>query len=171
MEHPCNTQEHGYKCTGHTAVQSLDEMEFERGIWSAAQCGESEKVHKVVESGKCAVDQRDSAGYTALHYAARNGHLDICRYLVKNGAAVNSVTRAGRATALHRAASAGKSSVVSFLLSMKADGTLQDSDGKTALHRACEGGNRDIYMLIASQFPHLKNVADNKGNRPTIFRE
>ncbi|XP_066260413.1 ankyrin repeat domain-containing protein 39-like [Euwallacea similis] len=169
MEQPCKTQEHGCRCTIQTAAQSLDEMEFERGIWSAAQCGNSEKVRQLVQSGKCGIDQRDSAGYTALHYAARNGHLDICRYLVKNGADVNNVTRAGRATALHRAASAGKSSVVSFLLSTKANGTLQDSDGKTALHRACEGGNKDIYKLIASQFPHLRNVTDNKGNTPTVF--
>nr|CAI5856379.1 unnamed protein product [Callosobruchus analis] len=30
-------------------------------------------------------------GYTALHYAARNGQLDVCKLLIDNGANINAV--------------------------------------------------------------------------------
>lgn len=97
-----------HKCTSShsSAVQSLDEMDFERGIWCAAQYGDLERVEKLIKDG-CHVDKLDSAGYTALHYAARNGRTEVCRYLVKLGADVNAVTRGG-VTALCRAASTGK---------------------------------------------------------------
>lgn len=97
-------------CCDHThsssgVCQTLDEMEFERGIWHAAQYGELEKVGKLLHRG---VDVRDRSGYTALHYAARNGHVEVCKLLLRNGADVNAVTKSGCATALHRAASAGE---------------------------------------------------------------
>ncbi len=48
-----------YTCAG------LQEMEFERGIWSAAMDGEEEKVRRLLGSGT-SPDTTDSAGYTAL---------------------------------------------------------------------------------------------------------
>ena len=42
----------------------LKELEFERGIWSAAMDGE-EKVEKLLKSGVCP-SATDSSGYTAL---------------------------------------------------------------------------------------------------------
>lgn len=102
---------HSHDChSGASSVcQTLDELDFERGLWFAAQYGELERVRKLVFQGTC-VDVRDHAGYTALHYAARAGHLDVCRFLLAHGADINAVTKAGRATALHRAASVGEPS-------------------------------------------------------------
>lgn len=87
--------------------QTLDEMEFERGIWYAAQYGDIDRVRALLAAGT-PVDKLDSAGYTALHYAARNGHEEIVSELLRAGANINCATRAGHATPLHRAASAGK---------------------------------------------------------------
>lgn len=92
-------------CSNSTATQSLDELDFERGIWHAAQYGDLERVRKLINDSWDA-DTRDSAGYTALHYAARNGHMDVCKFLIDQGADINAVTRGG-VTALCRAASTG----------------------------------------------------------------
>lgn len=62
----------------------------------------------------------------------------------------------------------GKSEIVTFLLSEKADVALRDGDGKTALHRASENNHVEICEVLASRFPNLKDVADNKGNKPNI---
>lgn len=95
------------KCYKHSvASQSLDEMDFERGIWYAAQYGDLERVNKILKD-KGDANVRDSAGYTALHYAARNGHLKVCEILMENGASVDAVTKGG-VTALCRAATTGK---------------------------------------------------------------
>lgn len=53
------------------------------------------------------VNTVDNAGYSPLHYAARNGHVDICDMLLKNGAHIDAETRSGKATPLHKAAAAG----------------------------------------------------------------
>lgn len=44
----------------------------------------------------------DKSGYTALHYASRNGHLDMCKLLVGKGANVNALTKLGKVSALQR---------------------------------------------------------------------
>jgi len=69
------------------------------------------------------------------HYAARNGHADICELLLSNGAQVNTVTRTGHVSALHRAAYCGHCDVIRLLLEFGALTSLCDADGKTALHK------------------------------------
>lgn len=100
--HTCN---HG-TVSSSSVFQSLDELEFERGIWYAAQNNDLQRIKKLLSQGTN-VDKRDSAGYTALHYAARAGHDEICHFLLDSGADINATTRSGKATALHRAALAG----------------------------------------------------------------
>jgi len=95
------------ECGGHSGPnsvsQSLNELEFERGLWFAAQYGDMERALHLLDKG-FQVDQKDAAGYTALHYAARNGHLSLCRLLIDRGACIDAVTCQGQATPLHRAA-------------------------------------------------------------------
>ena len=67
---------------------------------------EVKRIDEFVRNGH--TNDRDNFGYTALHYAARNGNLEICQILIRSGnAEVNAVTKSG-ATALHRAAMMGK---------------------------------------------------------------
>ncbi|CAK9832043.1 Ankyrin repeat domain-containing protein 39 [Anthophora retusa] len=133
-----NHNDHTTCCSINNDVgvrQSLTEMEFERGIWYAAQYNDLDRVKMLLKKG-VSVNVEDSAGYTALHYAARNGHYDICKMLLENNAAVNAHTRCGHATALHRAAMQDHASIVELLLKFGANPNLQDVDGFTALHKA-----------------------------------
>ena len=41
---------------------------------------------------------------TALHFAAQNGHVDVAKVLIQNGADVNAVDEKMKRTALHVAA-------------------------------------------------------------------
>lgn len=50
-----------------------------------------------------------------------------------------------------------------YLLRHKADPFIQDSDGKTALHRAHENGHSDISNILLEHAPLLKHIPDNKG--------
>lgn len=116
-------------------------------------------------------DAQDSAGYCALHYAARAGHDRICRCLLTAGATVDAVTRAGQATALHRASSAGRVSVVSLLLKSGSNSGLRDVDGKTALHRAVEQGHVNIVKILLEVNSDLKFVSDLKEKLPSDYAE
>lgn len=166
-EHFCKNLRH--TCVGHSNLsQTLDELDFERGIWSAAQFGDLKRVKKLIREG-VDTDLRDSAGYTSLHYAARNGHLAVCKFLVQHNADINAITRSGRATALHRACSAGQAEIVKFLLEHKADTALCDDDGKTVLHRVAENGNFENCKTIISAYPKLRLIKDNKGKLPVDY--
>ena len=58
------------------ATQTLTELEWERGLWGAARDGEVERVAALLARG-APPSRPDSAGYTALHYAARAGHSKV----------------------------------------------------------------------------------------------
>jgi ankyrin repeat protein len=107
----------GHSGSSNSVSQSLDELEFERGLWYAAQYGDIDRTSHLLDKGFC-VDKRDAAGYTALHYAARNGHLNVCRLLLDKGACVDAVTHQGKATPLHRAATVGNFGFVPSLFTL-----------------------------------------------------
>lgn len=95
------------ECKSSVAVQSLDEMDFERGIWAAALYNDLDKLDKLIALGH--TNKQDSTGYTALHYASRSGHMTACEKLLNDGADVNACTRSGGVTPLIRAALMGNS--------------------------------------------------------------
>ncbi|KAI4876926.1 hypothetical protein NFI96_030227, partial [Prochilodus magdalenae] len=79
-------------------------------------------------------DRRDcieSAFNTPLHLAARNGHKDIIRLLLKAGIDINRATKAG--TALHEASLYGKTEVVRLLLDAGIDVNIRNTYNQTAL--------------------------------------
>ncbi|XP_064394751.1 ankyrin repeat domain-containing protein 39-like [Halichondria panicea] len=140
--------------------QSLQELEFERGIWSAALDGDIVRLRGLLSSG-VSPTVLDSAGYTALHYASRCGHREVCECLLLSGADVNSQTPGG-VTPLHRAAYCGHLSLVETLLQNKADPKLKDSDGRNALHKAAQGGHYRVAKMLVSSLPALINTRDKR---------
>ena len=84
------------------------------------------------------------------HYAARNGHVDMCELLLSSGAKVNAVTRTGHVAALHRAAYRGHCSVIRLLLKHDALTTLCDADGKTALHKVSSLRNHNVSAYMSA---------------------
>uniref|UniRef100_A0AAR2JNX4 CASK interacting protein 2 n=1 Tax=Pygocentrus nattereri TaxID=42514 RepID=A0AAR2JNX4_PYGNA len=68
---------------------------------------------------------------TPLHLAARNGHKDIIRLLLKAGIDINRTTKAG--TSLHEAALYGKTEVVRLLLDAGIDVNIRNTYNQTAL--------------------------------------
>lgn len=75
-------------------------------LYCTALEGNTNRILQLLASGTN-VDSVDMAGYTALHYAARSGSVNICKVLLQSFANVNVTTRAGLATPLQRAALAG----------------------------------------------------------------
>ena len=57
---------------------------------------------------------------TALHVAAKNGHVDVAKVLIQNGADVNAVEK-DKWTALHLAARNGHVDVAKVLIQNGAD--------------------------------------------------
>lgn len=76
----------------------------------SAFSGDKGRVQLLIDKAKNSkelVNSVDNSGYTALHYAARNGHEDICRILLQYGGLIDAPTRSAKSTPLHKAAVAG----------------------------------------------------------------
>ncbi|XP_026883051.2 ankyrin repeat domain-containing protein 39 [Electrophorus electricus] len=146
------------------ARQTLAEMDFGRGLWSAALDGDLERIGLVLKKGTDP-DIRDQTGYTALHYASRAGHLPVCELLLAHGACTNSRTHGG-ATPLHRAAYCGRLAVARLLLDHGADPSLADDDGSTPLHKAAEQSHLEVCELIVSSCPALRAQKDKRLRLP-----
>ncbi|CAG4944840.1 unnamed protein product [Colias eurytheme] len=162
--HHCNAAS-----ANKSVCQTLSEMDWERGIWNAAFSGDKDKVLYLIDRAKNVsevVNAQDNAGYTALHYAARNGHDDICKLLIAKGAQIDIQTKSGKATPLHRAAAAGKLSTVKLLIESGAKVDLQDDDGKNSLHKATEYKHFHLVDILLKACPELQNVKDKRGLMP-----
>lgn len=73
-------------------------------------------------------------GNTALHFAAREGHIDAVRELVVGGIDVNQVALSDDMTAISQAILNGHFDIAKFLLDHGADVTLASSGGLTPLY-------------------------------------
>uniref|UniRef100_A0A0K8T4B7 Uncharacterized protein n=3 Tax=Lygus hesperus TaxID=30085 RepID=A0A0K8T4B7_LYGHE len=155
-------QEMSHIVANPSVTQTLDEMDFERGLWYPAMQGDLAQIDKILAKG-VDVNSTDKSGYTPLHYAVRTGDISVVRKLLKAGANVNLKTKAGQATPLHRAAAAGHSEVVKLLLEHGAEKVPLDSDGRTPLHRSAEAGHEGVSLLLLRATPHAVNVRDAKG--------
>lgn len=131
---------------------------------TAAEEGEISKVMKYTEAG-LDLNNRDSVGLAALHYGARNGHLEIVRYLIENGAEVD-LPGMNDGTALSSAVGFGHKKVVDYLLSIGANVNQRNIYGDTALHVAAYHDNRVYIIKKLIDHGAIKSAKNKKGRTP-----
>ena len=87
--------------------QTLDELDFLRSACAAAQRGQLDKLQALLSRRGAAAALGGGAvggrGYTPLHYAAREGHLECARVLLDAGACAENALLRLRARGLHTA--------------------------------------------------------------------
>ncbi|KAI9787365.1 MAG: hypothetical protein M1816_007651 [Peltula sp. TS41687] len=94
-------------------------------------------------------DFADKQGRTALHLAARGGHLQAVDYLLDLGLDHNVRDKKG-GTALHYAASGASKEVVRRLLEITQPSLVQNPNW-TPLHWACRAGDSEVIQLLSSE--------------------
>ncbi|XP_024082397.1 eye-specific diacylglycerol kinase isoform X2 [Cimex lectularius] len=95
----------------------------------------------------------DSSGQTALHYAARNGHKNIVKYLIACApySIIDMVDNERGQTALHKATFYGHSGICCMLVAAGASLTQPDNFGKTPKLLAIERKDHQLASYLESQ--------------------
>jgi ankyrin repeat protein len=119
-----------------------------------------------MEAG-AAVDAKDDRQYTPLHFAALNGHTQVCRMLMKAGAAVDAkVDQQYRP--LHSAASEGHVEVCRMLLEAGAAIDARHDKRNTPLLIAAKRGHTEMCRMLIEAGAAI-DAWDDKRNTPLLI--
>ncbi|XP_030749087.1 ankyrin-3-like isoform X3 [Sitophilus oryzae] len=117
----------------------------------AARAGQLDKIQEYLDSGTVRdINTSNANGLNALHLAAKDGHVDIAKELLKRGAVVDSATKKGN-TALHIASLAGQEEVVRLLVQHGASLNVQSQNGFTPLYMAAQENHDGVVKYLLSK--------------------
>lgn len=126
----------------------------------ACQLGDFRQVNQLISSGETSATETAPDGVTPLHWAAINNRLNICRYLLDQGASVDAKGGGIQGTPLHWACRSGLVYIAHLLISRGADPLRTDSQGFNALHLAVHSSN----VLLVIYLLHLEMPIDPVDN-------
>jgi len=96
----------------------------EDALWNAARSGDLETIKKLVAAG-IDVNAKTKYNATALAYACDKGHVELVRYLLEQGAEVNTTDSFYEATPINWASMGEHAEVIGLLLTAGATGADQ----------------------------------------------
>jgi len=100
----------------------------------------------------------------SIHYAAIEGHLEVVKYLLENGANINAIGNLDYQS-IHCAALEGHLEVVKYLLENGADINAKNSDGYQPIHCAVFEGHLEVVKYLLENGADI-NAKDNVGKTP-----
>ena len=106
--------------------------------------GDFQKLVKEVEENPEILKYKDPLKRNLLYIAARNGHADICEYLINKGIEINEIQNTG-STALHGAVYYGQAKVVQLLLNYGAKTNIRNKYNHLPID---EAGTAEIKNLL-----------------------
>ena len=145
----------GADVTSCTVAKRITALTF------AAEFGHRECVEALIHAARGAsgepiaalhelVNHREENGATALIRACQNAHVDVVRLLIDGDAVVDAARFDQYRTPLIMASRVGSVESVRLLLAKRADSTLSDQTGFTALNHAAKFGHTEIVRLLAT---------------------
>ncbi|SOV77321.1 bromodomain protein, putative [Plasmodium sp. gorilla clade G3] len=110
---------------------------------------ESVEISKLIieKYAICNPISKDLMKQTCLFYAAREGHLNLCNYLIEKGCNPNDQDNFGQ-TCLFYASREGKTDCVLTLIKKGANPNLLDLNKQTCLFYACRDGRYDTVKCL-----------------------
>ncbi|GLT80881.1 hypothetical protein SLA2020_522920 [Shorea laevis] len=134
---------------------------------NAAQTGNLDLLKKIAAQldegkglGKTIADIKDANKRGAIHFAAREGKTEVCKYLLEElKLDVDSKDEDGETALLH-AARQGHTLTAKYLLEQGANPTLASELGATALHHSAGIGNIELLTYILSKGVEVDSQSD-----------
>ena len=138
----------------------MDDQQFEQ-LRGQAGRGLTDVVLAAVDAEPGLATRASGGGYTLLHWACREGHIDLARGLLDRKANIHQRDNSGR-NALMWASYNGHVPVLVLLISRGADVNVRNNIGRTALAYAALKDNLPACLYLTSQKADLLSL-DNDG--------
>src|SRR5689334_18021896 len=120
---------------------------FGNSLQDAIRNGDTVQVRALVDSGTD-LNANDSLGATPLHDAVWSNRLEIVRFLLDRGAAIDARHSDGGSTPLHYAVIRDDLPIAQLLIARGADVNATYRSGVTALQLAASRGNLEMVRLL-----------------------
>jgi ankyrin repeat protein/tetratricopeptide (TPR) repeat protein len=101
------------------------------------------------------INATDGRGWTALHFASRDGHDTTVKLLIEKRATVNAKTKDG-CTPLHISCMSGRRATAKILIDGDAEVEARDKDRRTPLYYACQSGASSIVSLLIERSADIR---------------
>ncbi len=134
----------------------------------AAMTGDVAAVRTLLKGG-ADVNAAQGDGVTGLHWAARQGHVELANTLIVAGANVRATTRFGAITPLHLAAERGSGPIVSLLIKSGADVDALTGTGASPLMFAAASGDTAAVKALIDAGADLEAKERDREQTPLIF--
>ena len=141
--------------------------ELNNALFEAAEIGNVDECQRLIQSG-ANVNAVYYDGWTLLHWAAHNGHFDVCQLLINEERTnVNATNRYGK-TPLHWAAWHGHAEVCHLLIERGANVNAIERHGMTPLHLAALNGRVEVCRLLIQADANV-HATNNNGRTPLQY--
>lgn len=138
--------------------------EIDSALWNASKQGKHEVCAELLssffyENFKANINIKGPHGWTPLHVAAYEGHLEVCKLLLSYSETVKIDAFSDYdSTPLHLACAQGHVEIAHLLLKCGADIGVKDLDGNTPLHLAASQGRESVVSWLLLQGPDIFNL-------------
>lgn len=121
------------------------------------------KVVELLVNANCDVDKAGFFGLTALHYAVRNDHLAVTKFLCEQGKADCNIEDQAGNTPMHDASRMGNLKCVDVLLAAGADVEHTNHAGTTSFMVACLNASGALIEILLKKNVNV-NAQDSNGD-------
>ena len=160
---PAARQAHAFDLNSPHIYAAMSFWNRKKKFLEAADTGNLVRLKECISKG---VDKgaKNKYGYSALHLASGNGHLEIVQYLIETCHVDKEAKDKRGSTALHVTSYHGQLNIVKYLVEICHVNTeAKDNSGWTALHRASKHGHLEIVKYLVAKCHFDKEASDDDG--------
>jgi ankyrin repeat protein len=126
--------------------------------------GLKSQVQNALKESPNVVNELDSSGCSAAHWASKRGDIEMLEILYSFGANLSLVSNSeSQMCPIHWAASEGKLASVAFLLDRKVDINIQDANGCTPVIIATQHNHQECVVYFIHKGADM-TLSDNNGD-------